>query len=150
MYHLALVEQQLRRIGAVMAGHAGTDERATFVRSRYTGVAATQPRASVLSIQSLPMLKDMHELGQVAGGGHAPDAAFLARQTDFIAAVTASGRPVNIKKAHFMVPRDIAQVVVKAHDAAVAAVLDADRFTLCERGAASAITIPSPTCVRCR
>ena len=87
----------------------------------------------------LPVLTDVHEPAQVPMVAEVTDVlqtpAFLARQTDFIAAVAASGRPVNIKKAQFMAPRDMAQVVAKARDAAAAAGLEPDRFTLCERGA---------------
>ena len=60
--------------------------------------------------------------------------AFLARQTDFIAAVAATGRPVNIKKAQFMAPADMKQVVAKARNAARAAGHDGENILLCERG----------------
>jgi len=87
----------------------------------------------------LPILTDVHDAGQVAGVAHVADIlqtpAFLARQTDFIAAVAASGRPVNIKKAQFMAPGDMVHVVAKARDAAIAAGLDPDSFLVCERGA---------------
>jgi len=87
----------------------------------------------------LPILTDVHDAGQIAGVAHVADIlqtpAFLARQTDFIAAVAASGRPVNIKKAQFMAPGDMVHVVAKARDAAIAAGLDPDSFLVCERGA---------------
>ena len=87
----------------------------------------------------LPILTDVHDAGQVAGVAQIADIlqtpAFLARQTDFIAAVAASGRPVNIKKAQFMAPGDMVHVVAKARDAAIAAGLDPDSFLVCERGA---------------
>ncbi|MCW6531260.1 3-deoxy-8-phosphooctulonate synthase [Sphingomonas sp. MMSM20] len=86
----------------------------------------------------LPVLTDVHEPGQVAAVAQAVDVlqtpAFLARQTDFIAAVAASGKPVNIKKAQFMAPADMNQVVAKARNAATAAGHDPDAFLLCERG----------------
>lgn len=86
----------------------------------------------------LPVLTDVHEAGQVAAVAQAVDVlqtpAFLARQTDFIAAVAASGKPVNIKKAQFMAPADMAQVVAKARNAAEAAGHDPDAFLLCDRG----------------
>ncbi|PZO91267.1 MAG: 3-deoxy-8-phosphooctulonate synthase [Sphingomonas sanxanigenens] len=86
----------------------------------------------------LPVLTDVHEPAQVAAAAQAVDVlqtpAFLARQTDFIAAVAASGKPVNIKKAQFMAPADMAQVVAKARNAAVAAGHDPDAFMLCDRG----------------
>jgi 2-dehydro-3-deoxyphosphooctonate aldolase (KDO 8-P synthase) len=86
----------------------------------------------------LPVLTDVHEAGQVAAVAQAVDVlqtpAFLARQTDFIAAVAASGKPVNIKKAQFMAPADMAQVVAKARNAAEAAGHDPDAFLLSDRG----------------
>lgn len=86
----------------------------------------------------LPVLTDVHEAAQVAPVAEVVDVlqtpAFLARQTDFIAAVAASGKPVNIKKAQFMAPSDMKQVVAKARNAAIAAGQDPDAFLLCDRG----------------
>ena len=61
--------------------------------------------------------------------------AFLCRQTDFINAVAASGRPVNIKKGQFLAPHDMRQVVAKARAAARDAGVDEDCEMVCERGA---------------
>jgi 2-dehydro-3-deoxyphosphooctonate aldolase (KDO 8-P synthase) len=95
--------------------------------------------AKVRDAVGVPVLTDVHTEEQVASVAAAVDMlqtpAFLARQTDFIAAVAASGRPVNIKKAQFMAPGDMVNVVAKARDAATAAGHDPDRFTVCERGA---------------
>ncbi|MBB4860568.1 2-dehydro-3-deoxyphosphooctonate aldolase (KDO 8-P synthase) [Novosphingobium chloroacetimidivorans] len=86
----------------------------------------------------LPILTDVHDASQVAAVAQVVDVlqtpAFLARQTDFIAAVAASGKPVNIKKAQFMAPADMAQVVAKARNAAIAAGQDPDAFMVCDRG----------------
>lgn len=86
----------------------------------------------------LPVLTDVHESSQVSPVAEVVDIlqtpAFLARQTDFIAAVAASGKPVNIKKAQFMAPADMNQVVAKARNAARAAGYDPDAFLLCDRG----------------
>lgn len=86
----------------------------------------------------LPVLTDVHERDQVQAVAQVADVlqtpAFLARQTDFIAAVAASGKPVNIKKAQFMAPADMTQVVAKARNAASAAGHDPDSFMLCDRG----------------
>ncbi len=86
----------------------------------------------------LSVITDVHDAGQVAAVAQVVDVlqtpAFLARQTDFIAAVAASGKPVNIKKAQFMAPADMRQVVAKARNAAQAAGHEPDAFLLCERG----------------
>ncbi|MAF30161.1 MAG: 3-deoxy-8-phosphooctulonate synthase [Croceicoccus sp.] len=86
----------------------------------------------------LPVLTDVHEPAQAKPVAEVVDVlqtpAFLARQTDFIAAVAATGRPVNIKKAQFMAPADMKQVVAKARNAARAAGHDGENILLCERG----------------
>jgi 2-dehydro-3-deoxyphosphooctonate aldolase (KDO 8-P synthase) len=87
----------------------------------------------------LPVLTDVHTEDQVSAVAEMVDVlqtpAFLARQTDFIAAVARSGKPVNIKKAQFMAPGDMKNVVVKARNAAEAAGQPVDNFLVCERGA---------------
>lgn len=87
----------------------------------------------------VPVLTDVHTEQQVAIAASVADVlqtpAFLARQTDFIHAVAQSGKPVNIKKAQFMAPGDMKNVIDKARNAAQEAGLSSDRFTVCERGA---------------
>jgi 2-dehydro-3-deoxyphosphooctonate aldolase (KDO 8-P synthase) len=87
----------------------------------------------------LPVLTDVHAEDQVKAVAEVVDVlqtpAFLARQTDFIAAVAASGKPVNIKKGQFLAPGDMVHVVNKARAAAAAAGVPTDNFLVCERGA---------------
>src|SRR3954470_15136226 len=87
----------------------------------------------------VPVLTDVHDIPQIAPVAEVVDVlqtpAFLARQTDFIHAVAASGRPVNIKKAQFMAPHDMVNVVDKARHAAQAAGIDEETIMVCERGA---------------
>jgi 2-dehydro-3-deoxyphosphooctonate aldolase (KDO 8-P synthase) len=86
----------------------------------------------------LPVLTDVHLPSQVAAVAEVVDMlqtpAFLARQTDLIMAAAASGRPVNIKKAQFMAPADMAAVLGKAQAAASDAGVSDPQITLCERG----------------
>ena len=86
----------------------------------------------------LPILTDVHSVDQVGPVAEVVDVlqtpAFLARQTDLIEAVAASGRYVNIKKAQFMAPADMRSVLAKATAAAEGAGHDTDRLMLCERG----------------
>lgn len=92
----------------------------------------------VRSETGLPVLTDVHEPAQAAPVAEVVDVlqtpAFLARQTDFICSVAATGKPVNIKKAQFMAPADMRNVVAKARSAAETAGHEADNFMLCERG----------------
>jgi 2-dehydro-3-deoxyphosphooctonate aldolase (KDO 8-P synthase) len=87
----------------------------------------------------VPVLTDVHGEDEIAAAAAVVDVlqtpAFLCRQTDFISACAASGKPVNIKKGQFLAPGDMRNVIDKARDAARAAGLSADRFLACERGA---------------
>ena len=87
----------------------------------------------------VPILTDVHDIPQIAPVAEVVDVlqtpAFLARQTDFIPAVAASGKPVNIKKAQFMAPHDMVNVVDKARNAAQAAGVNEETIMVCERGA---------------
>src|SRR3954454_1084009 len=87
----------------------------------------------------VPILTDVHDIPQIAPVADVVDVlqtpAFLARQTDFIHAAAASGKPVNIKKAQFMAPRDMVNVVDKARSAAQAAGVNEETIMVCERGA---------------
>jgi 2-dehydro-3-deoxyphosphooctonate aldolase (KDO 8-P synthase) len=86
----------------------------------------------------VPVLTDVHDIPQIAPVAAVVDVlqtpAFLARQTDFIHAVAASGKPVNIKKAQFMAPHDMKNVVDKARNAAQAAGINEETIMVCERG----------------
>jgi 2-dehydro-3-deoxyphosphooctonate aldolase (KDO 8-P synthase) len=87
----------------------------------------------------VPVLTDVHDIPQIAPVAEVVDVlqtpAFLARQTDFIHAVAASGKPVNIKKAQFMAPHDMVNVVEKARAAAQDAGVNEETIMVCERGA---------------
>ena len=83
----------------------------------------------------VPVLTDVHTEDEVPEVAAAVDVlqtpAFLCRQTDFIHAVAASGKPVNIKKGQFLAPADMKNVVDKAREANGGA----DTIMVCERGA---------------
>lgn len=87
----------------------------------------------------VPVLTDVHDITQVAAVSAVVDMmqtpAFLCRQTDFIQACAATGKPVNIKKGQFLAPADMLQVVAKARAASVAAGFDGNNILVCERGA---------------
>jgi 2-dehydro-3-deoxyphosphooctonate aldolase (KDO 8-P synthase) len=82
----------------------------------------------------VPVLTDVHAEDEVAPVAAVVDVlqtpAFLCRQTDFIQAVAACGKPVNIKKGQFLAPGDMKQVVAKAKEANGGA----DSIMVCERG----------------
>jgi len=81
----------------------------------------------------VPVLTDVHDIPEIGPVAKAVDVlqtpAFLCRQTDFIRAVVAAGKPVNIKKGQFLAPHDMKNVVEKAVAAG-----GQDRILVCERG----------------
>jgi 2-dehydro-3-deoxyphosphooctonate aldolase (KDO 8-P synthase) len=82
----------------------------------------------------VPVLTDVHAEDEISEVALVVDVlqtpAFLCRQTDFIHAVAAAGKPVNIKKGQFLAPGDMKNVVAKAREAS-----GADNIMVCERGA---------------
>ena len=82
----------------------------------------------------VPVLTDVHSIEEISHVASVVDVlqtpAFLCRQTDFIHAVAASGKPVNIKKGQFLAPGDMKNVVNKAKEANGGA----DTIMVCERG----------------
>ena len=82
----------------------------------------------------VPVLTDVHAEDEIAEAAAVVDVlqtpAFLCRQTDFIHAVAAAGKPVNIKKGQFLAPEDMKNVVAKAREAS-----GRDNILVCERGA---------------
>jgi 2-dehydro-3-deoxyphosphooctonate aldolase (KDO 8-P synthase) len=86
----------------------------------------------------VPVLTDVHDVDQIKPVAAVVDMlqtpAFLCRQTDFITAVAACGKPVNIKKGQFLAPHDMRNVVAKAKAAARDAGVDDDCVLVCERG----------------
>ena len=91
--------------------------------------------AAVKQQLGLPVLTDVHSIDEIALVASVVDVlqtpAFLCRQTDFIHAVAASGKPVNIKKGQFLAPGDMKNVADKAREANGGA----DTIMVCERGA---------------
>ncbi len=81
----------------------------------------------------VPVLTDVHEKSEIDEVAAVVDVlqtpAFLCRQTDFIQAVAASGKPVNIKKGQFLAPWDMKNVVDKANAAG-----GSGKILVCERG----------------
>jgi 2-dehydro-3-deoxyphosphooctonate aldolase (KDO 8-P synthase) len=91
--------------------------------------------ADVKKIVGVPVLTDVHDQSEIAAVAAVADVlqtpAFLCRQTDFIQAIAASGKPANIKKGQFLAPHDMKHVVAKAKEANAGA----DTIMVCERGA---------------
>jgi 2-dehydro-3-deoxyphosphooctonate aldolase (KDO 8-P synthase) len=73
--------------------------------------------AEVKNKIGVPILTDVHERDQVGPAKDVVDIlqipAFLCRQTDFVMAVAASGKVVNVKKGQFLAPWDMKNVAQK-------------------------------------
>ena len=81
----------------------------------------------------VPVLTDIHDASQAAPAAEVVDIlqipAFLARQTDLLLAAAKTGRVVNVKKAQFLSPWDMGNVVEKV------ASTGNEKIILTERGA---------------
>ncbi len=81
----------------------------------------------------IPVTTDVHEPGQAKLVAEVVDLlqvpSFMSRQTDLVAACTATGRPINIKKGQFMAPSDALLAVEKAVGFGAAGVMVTERGT---------------------
>ena len=80
----------------------------------------------------VPVLTDVHEPHQCAPVAEVCDVlqlpAFLARQTDLVRAMAATGRIINVKKPQFLSPQQMGNIVEKFKEAGN------ENVMLCERG----------------
>ncbi|HVF36641.1 MAG TPA: 3-deoxy-8-phosphooctulonate synthase [Sphingomicrobium sp.] len=80
----------------------------------------------------VPILTDIHETWQASAAAEVADIiqlpAFLARQTDLVAAMARTGKVINIKKPQFLAPAEMRHILAKFGEAGN------DRLLLCERG----------------
>lgn len=81
---------------------------------------------------NVPIITDIHEPFQAKPVAEVVDIlqipAFLSRQTDLIQAATATGKPINIKKAQFLAPEEMRHILEKCRESGN------DNLILCERG----------------
>ncbi len=81
---------------------------------------------------NVPIITDVHEPHQAAPVAEVVDIiqlpAFLARQTDLVVAMAATGAAINIKKPQFLAPHEMRHILTKFQDAGN------DKLMLCERG----------------
>ena len=88
--------------------------------------------AEVKAAFGVPIITDVHTPEQAAPAAEVCDIiqlpAFLARQTDLVAAMAATGAAINIKKPQFLSPSQMANIVEKFAECGNT------RVMLCERG----------------
>jgi 2-dehydro-3-deoxyphosphooctonate aldolase (KDO 8-P synthase) len=124
-----------RRLGIPFVFKASFDKanRSSAKSFRGPGVAeGLRILAAVRQQTGVPVLTDVHEDTPLAEVAAVVDMmqtpAFLCRQTNFIRAVAACGRPVNIKKGQFLSPWEMGNVVAKARETGN------EKILVCERG----------------
>jgi 2-dehydro-3-deoxyphosphooctonate aldolase (KDO 8-P synthase) len=86
----------------------------------------------IKSEYGVPLITDVHEPGQAAPVAEVVDIlqlpAFLSRQTDLVTAMAATGKTINIKKAQFLSPPEMGNILQKFEEAGNS------NLMLCERG----------------
>ncbi len=115
--------------------------KSSFDKANRTSIASYRGPGIELGLEWLekikkqagvPVLTDIHEAAQAPVAAEVVDIlqipAFLCRQTDLLVAAARTGRVLNVKKAQFMAPEDMAAVLSKCLEAGN------ERVILCERG----------------
>ena len=133
----ARVTQEIaRRHGLPLVFKASFDKANRSRADAYRGPGLDEGLRMLAAIKQetgLPVVTDIHEPGHAKIAAEVVDClqvpAFLCRQTDLIAAVAATGRPINLKKAQFIAPTDIREAVDKLRSFGAHHVLVTDRGT---------------------
>lgn len=88
--------------------------------------------AAVKDKFNVPLITDIHEPWQAEPVAEVADIlqlpAFLSRQTDLVTAMAATGKVINIKKAQFLSPQEMGNILHKFEEAGNS------HLMLCERG----------------
>ena len=77
--------------------------------------------AEIKETYNVPVISDVHEPHQAKPAAEVIDVlqlpAFLCRQTDLVVALAEAGRPVNVKKAQFLGPHEMSDIIKKFEEA---------------------------------
>ncbi|MBK5940361.1 3-deoxy-8-phosphooctulonate synthase [Halochromatium roseum] len=117
----------------VFKGSFDKANRSSIRSYRGSGLeAGLEILAAVKQQFGVPVITDVHEPFQAAPVAEVVDIlqlpAFLSRQTDLVTALAATGRPINVKKAQFLAPAEMAHIAQKCREAGN------DQVMICERG----------------
>lgn len=87
----------------------------------------------VKKVLGVPVLTDVHESDQPAIAAKVVDIlqvpAFLARQTDLLAACAQTGKTINVKKGQFMSPQEMSNAIAKVKSTGTSDVMLTERGT---------------------
>lgn len=105
-------------MGLVYKSSFDKANRTSIAGKRGIGLAGALPVfEEIKKTFGLPVLTDVHEIGQCAEVASVVDVlqipAFLCRQTDLLIAAAKTGRVVNVKKGQFLAPWDMKNVADK-------------------------------------
>jgi len=130
------LKEMCARLGLHFIFKSSYDKANRSSGKSYRGLGIDQGLAILAEVKrqvGVPVLTDVHATQELAAAAAVVDVlqtpAFLCRQTDFIQAAAAAGRPVNIKKGQFLSPQEMQNVVDKARAAS-----GRDNILVCERG----------------
>jgi 2-dehydro-3-deoxyphosphooctonate aldolase (KDO 8-P synthase) len=119
--HAERIRDVARRLGVPYVYKSSFDKANRTSGASFRGLGMDVGLAILADVRreiGVPVLTDVHESAQVAAVAEVADVlqtpAFLCRQTDFITAVAAAGKPVSIKKGQFLSPWEMEHVVAKA------------------------------------
>ena len=135
---LAACEQYVRttrKLGIPYVFKASFDKANRSSVHSYRGVGLEKGMEILATVKrefGVPVITDVHEPHQCAPAGEVCDVlqlpAFLARQTDLVQAMAATGRVINVKKPQFLSPSQMKNIVEKFKEAGNRQII------LCERG----------------
>lgn len=124
-----------QRLGIPYVFKASFDKANRSSLASFRGPGLERGLAELAEVKArfgVPVLTDVHEPWQAAAVAEVADVlqlpAFLARQTDLVAALARTGKPINVKKPQFLAPEEMRHIIAKCREAGN------DQVLLCERG----------------
>ena len=124
-----------RKLGIPYVFKASFDKANRSSVHSYRGVGLEKGMEIFAAVKcefGVPVITDVHEPHQCAPVAEVCDVlqlpAFLARQTDLVQAMAATGRAINVKKPQFLSPSQMKNIVEKFKEAGNGQII------LCERG----------------
>ncbi|WP_315360778.1 3-deoxy-8-phosphooctulonate synthase [Neisseria bacilliformis] len=124
-----------RKLGIPYVFKASFDKANRSSVHSYRGVGLEKGMEILAAVKrefGVPVITDVHEPHQCAPAAQVCDVlqlpAFLARQTDLVQAMAATGRIINVKKPQFLSPSQMKNIVEKFKEAGNGQII------LCERG----------------
>src|SRR5262249_30642987 len=122
--HSLRMAERLKKIGeetgATIVFKSSYDKANRSSRDSFRGPGLEEGLSILAEVRKktgLPVISDVHEPAQAAAAAEVLDVlqvpAFLSRQTDLVAAIARTGKPINVKKGQFMAPDDMGNVIEK-------------------------------------